>query len=958
MTAVDNASQSGRPGLFTVTRSGDTLQDLTVEYSIGGDAVNGSDYERLSGRVVIPAGESSQSIDVMPIDGFTEGADRSVMVTLVPRNQPFAWVVLPDTQYYTEQDFGATEEVFKSQTKWIVSHKDELNIAYVLHEGDVTDDNSAWEWANGRDAMNILDGVVPYVVTAGNHDGMNTSQNLTTLYNQYFPVSKFQALPNFGGVFESNRMENSYHLFSAGGVDWLLLSLEFGPRDSVLDWAGQVLTNYPDRRAILLTHAYVFSDNKLLTRSVNEAPPTAYGRMNTGTDIWEKLMRSCPTMGFAFSGHCLGAGRLVQTGDFGNQVFEMLADYQGEALGGAGYLRIVRFYPDQDRMTVQTYSPCLDDWRTNSDDQFEYTNLGVFTNTVPGYQVDTESAAATLIITNENVDLNPPELSGLSYVGVPPVFSVSFDEPVDAESAQALTNYVFDPEIPICSAVLMPDGKTVSLATTNDLVPGQYYTLTVQHVKDCSRATNEMTEPAVEGFTYAPVLLFDYFDGDGLQDWTVVDQGTISAPSMWREVSGQLMQLSGIYGPNSWATSQRKGTFCYWNDPQALNWSNTTFSVIFHVEDNDGVGVLFRYQNPSNYYKLELDSQANFRKLFKVLDGVETTLATETNGYSIRRDYTLRVETSDDQITVSLNGVVLFGGTITDPSINCGTVALYSWSNRSAFFRNLKVTPLKRWPRITIQNPTNGAALTPDNCTVILNPSDPDGLIKRVDLFLGSLLMTSLTNPPYSYAWSNISAGVYTLTAQVIDDAGPIGYSTPVTVSISVSPPKLIVTTEPMGQSVWEGQAAMFSVRTSGVRPVSYQWLWEGQRIPGATNPYLILDNVHPEDAGDYTVVISNISGKVFSDAAVLSVNQVVPPPANTNPPPSVVFPAIQLAETGVPLVSVAANGVSTCTIEWSSDCLSWSPLLSLTNNGATSYFADQDGSAQSCRFYRAVAQP
>jgi hypothetical protein len=122
-------------------------------------------------------------------------------------------------------------------------------------------------------------------------------------------------------------------------------------------------------------------------------------------------------MGFVFNGHVLnsGTGRLVGVGDYGNQVFQMLANYQMDVLGGAGYLRIVQFFPDQDRMSVKTYSPYLDSWLTDTNNQFAYTNLGVFTNASSGYLVDTQYASASLIITNDDVDLTPPGVSQLSY---------------------------------------------------------------------------------------------------------------------------------------------------------------------------------------------------------------------------------------------------------------------------------------------------------------------------------------------------------------------------------------------------------------------------------------------------------------------------------------------------------------------------------------------------------------
>ena len=142
--AARNAAESGSPsGAFMIQRTEDTGQALVVNYCISGTATNGVDYQRLSGTVTIPAGQSSTSIEVAPIDNLAEGASKNVTLTLVTRNQPFSLVLLPDTQNYTREIYGATRDIFTAQTQWIVDHKDELNIAFVLHEGDITDQNIA-----------------------------------------------------------------------------------------------------------------------------------------------------------------------------------------------------------------------------------------------------------------------------------------------------------------------------------------------------------------------------------------------------------------------------------------------------------------------------------------------------------------------------------------------------------------------------------------------------------------------------------------------------------------------------------------------------------------------------------------------------------------------------------------------------------------------------------------------
>lgn len=78
------ASESGDPGSFTVTRTGDTSSSLTVNYTVSGTAANATDYAALPGTVTIPAGSSSAVISIVPAnDGLSEPTE-TVTVTLSP----------------------------------------------------------------------------------------------------------------------------------------------------------------------------------------------------------------------------------------------------------------------------------------------------------------------------------------------------------------------------------------------------------------------------------------------------------------------------------------------------------------------------------------------------------------------------------------------------------------------------------------------------------------------------------------------------------------------------------------------------------------------------------------------------------------------------------------------------------------------------------------------------------
>ena len=153
--------------------------------------------------------------------------------------------------------------LFTLQTHWIAKNKDKCNIRYVLHLGDITNDNTDREWRHAREALDELDGKVPYVLVPGNHDytpGGDAAMGKSGL-NRYFPVAKFRAWPTFGGAMKEGEMANSYHLFEAGGTRWIIIALEWAPRNAAVQWANDVLAKYPERTAILLTHAYLYNDS-------------------------------------------------------------------------------------------------------------------------------------------------------------------------------------------------------------------------------------------------------------------------------------------------------------------------------------------------------------------------------------------------------------------------------------------------------------------------------------------------------------------------------------------------------------------------------------------------------------------------------------------------------------------------------------------------------------------------
>jgi 3',5'-cyclic AMP phosphodiesterase CpdA len=279
----------------------------------------------------------------------------------------------------------AYPEIFASQTQWIADHRDSIDFA--LHEGDITQNNADREWENAVSAMSLMDGHVPYAFVTGNHDigaGGTTDTRNTDLFNRRFPFDKYGKTPHFGGAFEAGRMDNVWHTFRAGGYDWLILALEFGARNCVLDWAGEVVERHPAHKVIVLTHAYMYSDNtrmgegdQWLPRSYGIGTDTGENAVNDGEQMWEKLVSRYPNILLVCSGHVLnsGTGRLVSEGRHGNKVYQMLANYQMHEKAGNGFLRLIDMDPANRRITVRTYSPYLNEYKTDDENSFVFENV-------------------------------------------------------------------------------------------------------------------------------------------------------------------------------------------------------------------------------------------------------------------------------------------------------------------------------------------------------------------------------------------------------------------------------------------------------------------------------------------------------------------------------------------------------------------------------------------------------
>jgi hypothetical protein len=128
------------------------------------------------------------------------------------------------------------------------------------------------------------------------------------------------------------------------------------------------------------------------------------------------------------------------------------------------------------------------------------------------------------------------------------------------------------------------------------------------------------------------------------------------------------------------------------------------------------------------------------------------------------------------------------------------------------------VTIINQPPTASILTPTNGAFIVlPADISLTASASDADGLITRVEFFANGALVGRATNPPFAATWTNVIAGLYSLTAVATDNGGSSVASGPVAINARRIPALAYVV--PAGtigsQAFANGYGMDFDVRTN-----------------------------------------------------------------------------------------------------------------------------------------------
>jgi hypothetical protein len=293
----------------------------------------------------------------------------AVVATLgASATSPFTIVALPDTQFYcrdNQNSVGGPLDFFDQQTKWVVNNAASQNIKFVTQLGDVVNTaggvgSASREWGVAVNAMNTLKtSSVPHSILAGNHDWTNSAGTGSL---EHYRVRFGNTSGYFNGkswfLGYDERGVNSAQRFSTPIGDVLHIALEFNaanPAQSSDFAPGTPANPIAWAQGVINAHAgvptFISIHNNVNTSGVRD------GRGNL---LFNTLVKDNNQVFMVLNGHYAsgdtGEALISSTNSFGRPVYEMLTDYQGRNRGGDGWMRLLRFDPDNNRITAQTYT--------------------------------------------------------------------------------------------------------------------------------------------------------------------------------------------------------------------------------------------------------------------------------------------------------------------------------------------------------------------------------------------------------------------------------------------------------------------------------------------------------------------------------------------------------------------------------------------------------------------------
>jgi len=643
----------------------------------------------------------------------------------------FSLIAIPDTQFYSENTgrnpspggTGAVAAIYNAQTQWIVDNRAARNIAFVSHMGDLAQngDGIESEWIVADTAQKLIENPlttlrghgIPWACAPGNHDQQpfGDAGGTTNFYNQYFNFARWDGRPYFGGRFGAKN-NNNYQLFSASGLDFIIIHLEYDLRalsfyQPVHDWADALLKAYPERRAIVTSHWIL-------------EPGDPAGFSTQGQNIYDAL-KDNPNLFLMLCGHRNGEGRREDVYQ-GHTVRSILSDYKDTKNGGNGFLRVLTFRPSLNEIHVESYSPTLD------------------------RAVDSSDAI--------------------------PSWTAAYD--LDYEMQEPVTDW-----IPLGTVNVAGGGTSANLAWTG-LEAGKVY----EWRASASDGSNVVTTETRSFSTVVPVAptveLSSPADGASFALGATINLGATAD-----DADGSVVRVEFFDGGTKLGEDD--------SAPYSLAWDGApggTHVLSAVVTDDSGLDALSAVVHVfvDNTPPSVALTAPTAGQMFDAPAAVSlSAAASDSDGTVVRVEFrangALVGEDTSAPYDLVWSGVFTGSYTLTATAFDDDDAFLVSAPVEITVTNVDNVAPA-----VAITSPEAGPVAA-GSVTIIVNASDTDGVVSKVEYFDGAVKLGETVAAPHSFVWAAPTPGSHSLSAQATDNDG--GVTTSASVLIDVQGPPL-----------------------------------------------------------------------------------------------------------------------------------------------------------------------
>lgn len=247
-------------------------------------------------------------------------------------DQSFTFAVIPDTQLEVVR---AGDTRTRDRSVWLVENQARLNLTFMVHTGDIVDSPVRKQFQRARRGLAPLQALgLPYMLAVGNNDtaarcsvtaadacsspaGAQQIRD-TAAFNNYFGDD----IGGLQGQFEKGKLDNAYTTYEAGGLRWLVLTIEGWPRPAAVQWADRVVAEHPHANVIVATHMYLTPDGEIGQSN------GGFGADATAPQyLFDHLIKRHENIKMVLSGHTGAAAHRTDKGVRGNTVYSFLGTF-------------------------------------------------------------------------------------------------------------------------------------------------------------------------------------------------------------------------------------------------------------------------------------------------------------------------------------------------------------------------------------------------------------------------------------------------------------------------------------------------------------------------------------------------------------------------------------------------------------------------------------------------------